>query len=163
MRSKKQRAALAALVIVLAFSIWTTCAFAQEHPTEHPTKGHKAAETVEITKEALSGAITAYVKGEAAKHEGYFPFHDEKDGVDLFLTLDKVHEERLARISEDTYFACADFKSKDGAMYDLDIFMKGTSAGDLKMTDITIHKKNGKERYTWREESGLWKRKEIQE
>lgn len=44
---------------------------------------------------------------------------------------------------------------------DIDIFMEGTSEDDLKPTEKIVHKVNGEPRYTWYEEDGIWKRKEL--
>lgn len=163
MERKMQHAAVAAAILVLAFSIGAPSLFAQEHPSEHPTKKGQAAPAQEVTKEAIAGAITAYVNEEAAEHEGFFPLHDDEEGKDLSLTLEKVHDDRLATISSDTHFACADFKSKEGTMYDLDFFVKGTSPDKLEVIEVFIHKKDGKERYLWVEEGGVWMKKELEE
>ncbi len=134
----------------------------KEHPAEHPAE-HPEAEKPEITKEALAMAIENYINKEAAESDGYYLFHDPKEKKDLSLKLERVHKERLSRISEDVYFACADFKSKDGIMYDLDFFMKGTSPDNLEFNEVYLHKKEGKERYIWIEEGGLWKREMVTE
>lgn len=88
---------------------------------------------------------------------------DEKTGEMLKLKLDRVHRERLSRVGENTYFACADFITPDGKVYDLDVFMEGTDKDNMKFSKFTIHKEAGKERYTWYEEGGLWKQKLVAE
>ncbi len=170
------------LLIIFGISIYGSVLFAQEHPTtrehptkkkekqEHPTKSgtkehpseHPASKARQITKETLAKAIEAYVNAEAKKQGGYFVFMDDKEKKELKLTLVKVHKERLAKISDDIYFACADFKTPDGLVYDLDIFMKGKTADDLAFTEIMLHKKNGVPRYTWYEVDGVWKRKPVE-
>ena len=72
-----------------------------------------------------------------------------------------MHEDRLARVSENVYFACADFKAEDGKLYDLDFFME-YAKGAFKPTEITIHKEEGKPRYNWVEEEGIWKREKVE-
>lgn len=129
----------------------------KEHPAEHPTRQGSP-----ITVDALAKAIEAYVAGEAKKHDGYFVFTDPEEKKELRLKLVKVHKKRLAHLGDDVYFACADFKTPDGVMYDLDIFMKGKSAEDLTFTKVMLHKKNGVPRYTWYEEDGVWKRKPVE-
>ena len=69
----------------------------------------------------------------------------------------KVHDDRLAQVGDDTFFACTDLKGKDGSMYDLDFFMNGKSADDLRVTQVSVHKKDGVPRYDWKEEGGIWK------
>lgn len=126
---------------------------AQEHPTEHPKKG------AALSPEALAEEIGRYVQNESKKNDGYFPFYDEETEKDLKLTLDKVHKERLSKIDEGLYFACSDFEGTDGKTYDLDFFIKETDSG-LEVTEQTLHKVDGKARYSWYEEEGVWKRKE---
>ena len=149
---------ISSTLIVLVFAFFLSPALAQEHP-EHPTQSKKQAR--KITAETLAQAIEAYVKSEAQKHKGYFLFTDPVEKKELKLTLVKVHKDRLSKIGEDLYFACADFKTPDNQIYDLDIFMKGKTADDLKFTNVWLHKKNGVPRYTWYEENGIWKRKPV--
>jgi len=149
---------------ITMFSLLTIFLFiqpgwAQEQP-EHPTQAPKK-QARKITAETLAQAIENYVKTEAKKHNGYFVFTDKEEKKELKLTLIKVHKERLSKIGEDLYFACADFKTPDNQIYDLDIFMKGTTADNLAFTNIWLHKKNGVPRYTWYEENGIWKRKPV--
>ncbi|KKK65894.1 hypothetical protein LCGC14_2969540, partial [marine sediment metagenome] len=92
---------------------------------------------------------------------GYFVAFDEKVGKELKLTLDKVHRKRLSKVGEDLYFACADFKTPGGRIYDLDVFMKGADKDNLTFSKFSIHKEAGKERYTWYEKDGIWKKKPV--
>ena len=142
---------------VFAGACLSVAAFAQEHP-EHPKEKPAAKEA--LSKEALGTAIRDWVAQDSKLKGGYFLEWDAKAGKALVLTLAKVHDDKLAMVGKDTYFACADFKSSDEAatMYDLDIFMKGDSARTLAVTEVTVHKENGKERYSWKEEGGVWKR-----
>ena len=149
-------------VIVFLSTPWVVCG--REHPREHPTE-HPVGKKKEpgLTKEDLSDAIEAYVKKEAEKKGGFFVVYDSKSEKELRLTLEKVHKERLSKVAEQEYFACADFKAQDGKVYDLDIFMKGPGKDKLEVTEVSIHKESGKERYTWYEEGGIWKKKPVGE
>lgn len=126
----------------------------QEHPEEHPVKMSKVA----VTKENLAAAIHDYVAKEMKKNDGAFLCVDDRTDDTLRLTLKKVHEERLATLGNDTYFACADFIREDGKVYDLDIFMSGKSMDKLVPTEVAVHKEDGVERYTWSEVEGVWKK-----
>lgn len=133
---------------------------AQEHP-EHPTKAAPKAK-VEVTQEMMAKAITDYVNQDAKMKGGFFLVYDPQAKKTLTLTLDKVHQDRLSQVEEALFFACSDFKSTDGKLYDLDFFMKGKPASsgmELAVSEIMIHKENGKARYSWYEEGGMWKRK----
>ena len=148
------------LVVLLIFGL-AASAFTQEHP-EHPkakTKGEEHPKAmVSVSKEMLAEAIEGYIKKDADLKGGYFLVYDAKAKTALALTLDKVHRDKLAMVSEGLYFACTDLKSTDGEMYDLDFFMKATESG-LQISEVMIHKKAGTARYTWVEDGGMWKRK----
>lgn len=136
----------------------------QEHPQgqsqEHPTKRARAAAAV--SKSNLADAVQKHVAAESARNKGNFILVDAASGDTLRLRLKRVHSDKLAALGDNTYFACADFKEKGSKKeYDLDIFMKGATATDLKPTEVTVHKENGVERYTWMEVEGIWHRAEV--
>lgn len=145
---------LIVLVLTLALGL-PAAAQQQEHP-EHPEESgeHAAA----LTADQLADAIAAYVE-ERSGDDGYMTVEDPETGEELKLKLDKVHRERLSRVAPDTYFACADFMSADGVVYDLDVFMKGSDPAALEFHDLSVHKVAGEPRYTWYEEDGVWKKK----
>lgn len=161
-------------LLVFSLALFLGCAKKHEHPVskeltaggeEHPAEGSEGEHPAEqsskngVTKEELAEAIVEYVEKESALKSGYFVVDDVEAGTTLSLKLDRVHKERLSRISEDVYFACADFKTPEGKVYDLDVFMKGTAKDNLIVTEVAVHKEEGKARYTWYEESGIWKKK----
>lgn len=148
--------------LVLSVPAFGGFALAQEHP-EHPKdKEHPASEAKpSLTKDEMAEAVEAYVRKQSAKGNGSFVVKDAVDNKDLSLALKLVHRERLAQVGPETYFACADFTAADGTTYDLDIFMKGRDRDRMKATEVTVHKKNGVERYTWNEEGGVWKKKNV--
>lgn len=151
---------IAASIAVLLFLLSSPQLQAQEHPKEHPSKG-AVTETKgsDLTPEALAKEITQYVEKESKLKGRHFLFYDEKEEKPLVLSLDRVHKDKLSKVAEGTYFACSDFKSKDGKTYDLDFFLKETDSG-LQVDEITVHKEDGKARYGWVEEKGVWKRQE---
>ena len=133
----------------------------KEKPLRKRTK--KEFGKVAITKDELADAVEAYVKKESESQGGYFAVFDEEAGKELKLTLDKVHRKRLSKVGWNRYFACADFKTLDGKVYDLDVFMRGTTRNNLRFSKFSIHKEAGKERYTWYEKGGVWKKKAVGE
>jgi len=154
---RDNRWTLFAAILILALGL-PVFAIAQEHP-EHPEEGKAAGPS--LTKEQLADAIEAHVDEVAEKNGGVYPIDDPETGKALRLTLQKVHEERLAQTAPGTYFACVDFGAPDGTTYDVDFFMKGDSADHLEYQEFSIHKVNGEPRYTWYEESGVWKKKPV--
>lgn len=136
----------------------------EEHPEEageeHPEDDPSADVAVErLTVDQLAEAITEWVAAEGESNGGYLVIEHPDTGDPLALSLDKVHRERLSRVGEQTYFACADFVDRDGALYDLDVFMRGPNREALETTEVTLHKEDGEARYTWYEEGGVWKKR----
>jgi len=143
-----------------------------EHPTEHPKSGEKAEHPAgehpkgskkgshaDVNMKQLAKAIERYVAKDSALKGGYFLVYDSVTKKTLELKLDKVHKKRLAKVGHGVYFACADFKATDGITYDLDVFMKGSSADHLRVTEVSIHKVDGNARYGWVEKKGIWSKK----
>ncbi len=148
------------LVLIAAFTIVVAPIQiqAQELP-EHPKKDDTKKSESTLSPEALSEEIEKYVQNESKTEGGYFLFYDEKTKSELKLTLDKVHKDKLSKVAEGLYFACSDYKSTDGKTYDLDFFMKETDSG-LEVTQQLLHKVDGKARYSWYEEEGVWKQQQ---
>ncbi len=132
-----------------------TTASAQEHPEEHPEK--KGAVNQQITLDELATAITHYIDQDSKLKGGYFLVYDPDDKTPLALQLQEVHKDRLSSLGGGVYFACTDMKATTGTVYDLDFFMR-RSEGGIQATDVAIHKKSGKARYSWKEENGTWKK-----
>ncbi len=132
-----------------------------EHP-EHSDEKEKEGKEKALTIEEFADAAKAYIQERTEKNGGHFPVEDKKQGRTLKLDLKKVHRKRLSHLGNNVYFVCADFKGKDGKLYDIDIFMQGSSKDDLKVTrDPMVHKVEGEPRFTWHEEDGTWKRKKA--
>ncbi len=136
-----------------------------DHDAEHPAEGGdehpeaKAAPRKPLTIAELAEAIESYVKDETELKGGHFVVYDDEAQETLKLKLKKIHKDKLAKIEDQVYFACADFETTEGKVYDLDVFMEGPSKDELKVTEITVHKESGEARYTWHEEEGIWKKK----
>ncbi len=173
------------LLLVLGLSTVATVAQEKQEPPEHPEKKTEQAEHPEKEaeqaehpeKEAehpehpehhgsppsieeVATFLESHVAEVTAGTDGRMSIRDEKTGQALELQLDKIHRERLAQTDEHTYFVCADFKSRDGEVFDLDFWVHQIAHG-LQVTETMIHKQSGNPRYTWYEESGVWKRKPM--
>jgi hypothetical protein len=158
------------IIIAAAVALYfppTMSVFAQEHPehpkkkeetkkAEHPEHPKKAGEEKEVTKAEISTGIKNHIRAESKKSSDQ-KFHTNYEGKDLALDLIKVHDDRLSSLGEGKYFACVDMKATDGTVYDIDFFMSG-EPGDMKVTETSVHKVNGKPRYNWKEEGGVWKK-----
>ncbi len=124
---------------------------AQQPPAEHP--GGR-----ELTSEEIARAIEDYVKNDTRMKGGQFTVYDLAARKALALSLEMIHRDKLAKISDDTCFACADFRSVEGKLYDLDMFVKETDEGP-RVVELGIHKEEGSPRYQWVEESGIWRKR----
>jgi len=159
---------LTCLLTIAGVLMFGAVAFAQEHPAkqdakkEHPANSeHPKAAVMPVTNEMMAEAITGYITKDTALKGGYFCCYDGKAKMPLALTLDKVHQDKLAKVSDGLYFACCDFKAADGKMYDLDFFMKSTPMG-LMVSEVAVHKEAGKPRYGWVEKDGVWSKLAMQ-
>jgi hypothetical protein len=128
---------------------------AAEHP-EHPEHPAKNESEKKVTKTEISTGIKKHIASET-KSSGDKKFHVKHEGKDLALDLIKVHDDRLSGLGDGKYFACVDMKATDGTTYDIDFFMTG-KPGDMKVTETSVHKINGKPLYNWKEEDGVWKK-----
>src|SRR6266699_998006 len=122
-----------------------------EHP-EHPKKGGGK----EVSTAEISAGIKKHISAETKKSSDK-KFHVNYEGKDLALDLIKVHDDRLSSLGGGKYFACVDMKASEGTTYDIDFFMSG-KPGDMKVTETSVHKVNGKPLYNWKEENGIWKK-----
>lgn len=120
-------------------------------PDEHPELAH----LTQVSTDSLADAIASYVAAESKTRAGTFPVPSPSGGDPFGLTFAKVHRERVSRLADGRYFACADFKGSDGNTYDVDIFMRAESKG-LVPSDIIVHKINGTPLFNWHERDGAW-------
>jgi hypothetical protein len=138
------------------YEVGTALALA-EHP-EHP---ERPMARKPLTIADVADGIEDYILTDTELKGGYFLFYDQKDEGVLMLTLDKVHRERLAKTAPRTWFACSDFTTPEGKVYDIDFWLHQDEEGDLKVTEIMVHKEAGQPRYTWYEEDGTWKQRPV--
>ncbi len=105
----------------------------------------------------FADAAVDYINTKAEENDGYYVMKDEETGKTLHLKLIKVHREHLYKQRGGYYCGCADFKAKDGTLYDLDFNMKRDASGKFVMSsEPVVHKVNGEPRYTWYKDHGTW-------
>ncbi len=122
---------------------------------------HAAAKGESITIQHIANGIRAHVADNAAKHDGYYQIRHE--GNILNLELIRIHMEYLSNLGDGVQFACVDLVDKDGTVYDVDFFLAGTEPGNLRVTEETVHKLDGKPFYTWEQaDNGIWRRVELE-
>ena len=131
----------------------------QQLPQGTTTSQQGSAQTMEVSSADISAGLKKYIDSYARKSADK-KFHLRYRGKDLPLNLIKVHDDRLSSLGGDKYFACVDMKGTDGKIYDIDFFM-ALRPGQMKVTETSIHKINGKPLYNWKEENGVWKRVRV--
>ena len=155
------------LIIAVAIALFFTPAatiFAQEHPehpkksAEHPKEGAEHPKKGGGEKQVSTADISAGIRNDIDAKGKKSPdgkFHVGYQGQDLALDLIKVHDDRLQDLGSGKYFACVDMKGADGKTYDIDFFLTG-QPGEMKVTETSVHKIDGKPLYNWKEENGTW-------
>jgi len=128
--------------------------YAQEHP-EHPKKtGEAKAAEKHVSTTDISAGIKKNIGAETKKSSDS-KFHVNYQGQDLALDLIRVHDDRLSDLGSGKYFACVDMKGTDGKTYDIDFFLTG-QPGQMRVTETSVHKIDGKPLYDWKEDNGKW-------
>ena len=132
------------LSLLLLISGWSMAA---EHPgssvVEHPGKA--------ISADFVKKAIADHVKAEEKANGGFFVLPDPELSKTWRLKLEKIHDpvRTFKKDDQTIYFACSDFKSKDGQdMLDIDFWMV-PDGKKMKVIDTKIHKLNGKPRFAY--------------
>lgn len=151
-----RRVQIASLLVLCSLVAMCSACGCNSKGKEKPKAG--GAES-SLTTDQLADAIEAYIDNEAAATNGLFTIVDDESDEKLRMSLHRVHRERLSRVGKDLYFACADFKADNGKMYDIDFFMTGNNKDNLMFSEFSIHKVDGKERYTWYQKNDVWMRK----
>jgi hypothetical protein len=127
---------------------------------EQEVQGTKSASARAKTDSAptadIQAGIERHIETQVHQGEGFFklPYRNRE----LRLKLVKVHTEYLSKLGPGRYFACVDLVDTSGDVYDVDFFLAG-KPGEMKVTETTVHKKNGQPFYTWEQKSdGTWHR-----
>lgn len=101
------------------------------------------AEDVSAAKStAAKKAIKEYVQQDQAL-KGAFLIRDSRTSTVRELTFDYVHD-TVHETEDGRYFACVDFKQGEKVL-DLDFYLEETPGGHFQISDIVIHKIDGKD------------------
>lgn len=166
MKMTKPRAGIWIAVLALAGAPATGAAqmCGGGHPGHSGSSAHENRHHEEDLSDAAAvDAITEFVMQDTKLHGGYLLVYDPERRAPVALTLDRVHEDRLHRVGDRKYFACADFVTPDGETYDLDVLLEqsGPETDRLEVAEIAVHAQNGVPRYVWQQKGDNWKRKRI--
>ena len=100
----------------------------------------------------VTADIEAGIKANIAKkvEEGGGYFNMTSEGKEYRFQLVRVHTEYLSNLGPRRHFACVDLADVSGDVYDVDFFLEG-DPGNMKVTETTLHKLNGKPFYSWKQ------------
>lgn len=106
---------------------------------------HANAESISIHD--IARAIKRHIEVETEAGNGVFNLpHDDRV---LELRLIRIHMEYLANLGDGVQFACVDLVERDGTVYDVDFFLRGTDPDALTVTETIVHKIDGRPLYAW--------------
>jgi hypothetical protein len=145
---------------ILSAGVVVCLVFAGCGQQEQEVQGTKSASARAKTDSAptadIQAGIERHIETQVHQGEGFFklPYRNRE----LRLKLVKVHTEYLSKLGPGRYFACVDLVDTSGDVYDVDFFLAG-KPGEMKVTETTVHKKNGQPFYAWEQKSdGTWHR-----
>jgi hypothetical protein len=105
-----------------------------------------ATATDHVVTSDIQAGIERHIAEQTRRNGGYFPLlHESRE---LRLKLVRVHTEYLSNLGPGRHFACVDLANIDGNVYDVDFFLAG-DAGQMEVTETTVHKLNGVPSYLW--------------
>ena len=146
---------LPVLVAALCFAGAASLPAQKEHPKEHPKQTNTAVKP--ISTATLERAIKDQIAEKARANGGKLAVQDDVLSKTWRLELVRVHTDKLTQLDEKTYFACVDFKADDGTPVDVDFYMKNDN-DKVTLSDTTVHKVNGKPRFTYEKKGNFWER-----
>ncbi len=114
-----------------------------------------------LASDDIAAAVNMYVNAAAGNDGEYFVVFDENKHKEVRLKPGTGDCKMVGKVADNMYFACAEFLSADGDTYDLDIFVTGKNKNDLMFAELMIHSVNGRKRFEWYTDDGLWKRKPV--
>jgi hypothetical protein len=121
-----------------------------------PSKVYQKVSIAEIEE-----GIKNYIEREKEANNGFFIVNDQQK--ELRLKLVRVHTEYLSNLGPNRHFACVDLADERGDVYDVDFFLEG-EPGKMMVTETSLHKLNGKPRYSWKQlVDKSWKRVPVEE
>lgn len=109
----------------------------------------------------IEEGIRDCISRRAEQNSGFFPLPIDSGTMNLKLV--RVHTEYLSNLGPDSHFACVDLADEKGDVYDVDFFLTG-KPGNMQVTEMTLHKENGKPFYNWKQLADkTWKRVDVED
>lgn len=143
-------------LILLLFSCQKSGNQNTETTNQIPIETKKKVSIAEIEE-----GIKQYIEQEKEANNGFFLVNDQEK--ELRLKLVRVHTEYLSNLGPNRHFACVDLADEKGDVYDVDFFLEG-EPGNMKVTETSLHKLNGKPRYSWKQlVDKTWRRVPVEQ
>lgn len=144
-------------LILTVLSLSTGCKQAKQEEE----KSLASADVPLVVTADIEEGIKANIAQKVEEGGGYF--YLQTDEEELRLQLVRVHTEYLSNLGPRKHFACVDLADVSGDVYDVDFFLEG-DPGNMKVTETTLHKLNGKPFYTWKQRKDkTWYRMPVEE
>lgn len=136
------------LSLFLVSFILVACSPSEKTETSKEEETEKLEVSSKASIEEIEVGIRRYIAEKTQADGGYFIIEDTV-GL-LKLQLVRVHTEYLSSLGPNRQFACVDLADINGDVYDVDFFLEG-EAGNMHVTETSVHKLNGKPFYSWKQ------------
>lgn len=104
----------------------------------------------EPSAEEIKSIMEKHINNNLQPGSGLFLIEDPESKKLLQLTFEGLHEKVKYVKEENVYYACADFRSHDGSiLYDIDFWVGTGPTGNLRVSDVIVHKENGVARFSY--------------
>jgi hypothetical protein len=112
-----------------------------------------------VGRQAIAGAVAAYIKAEARRTDGLFKVDDPVEAKQVSLTLLQVDKDKIVQLAPGVFVACASCIATDAHTYDIDVLVKGADADHLTIGEVAVHMRDGSDRYSWAWDGAAWRKK----
>jgi hypothetical protein len=124
--------------ILIALIALVSCQKQEESADQSQTQATK------LSAAQVKEAITTHIQSITGA-EGTFAIEDAVEARTRQLTFSYVHDS-VHETEDGRYYACVDFTEAPADTLDLDIYVSVDSEGTQKVSEVVIHKVNGKSR-----------------
>lgn len=137
------------LSLFLVSFILVACSPSEKTETSKEEETEKLEVNSKASIEEIEAGIRRHIAEKTQADGGYFIIEDTV-GL-LKLQLVRVHTEYLSSLGPNRQFACVDLADINGDVYDVDFFLED-EAGNMHVTETSVHKLNGKPFYSWKQQ-----------
>lgn len=141
-------------IIISGFLLSLTACFSGSSLQEKEKSAASIKSVTRVGFAEIEAGIKSYMEEKVNPEDGFF--HIQEKGMALRLELVRIHREYLSDPGLKRHFVCVDLADANGDVYDVDFSLQG-GKDSLTLTEITLHKVNGKPLYFWQQqEDKIW-------